>query len=706
MRTILSLLFFVLFFYSCNTSKKEIVESHQYTNDLIHESSPYLIQHAHNPVNWKAWNETTLEQAKKEKKLIIISIGYSACHWCHVMEKESFEDSSVAAVMNAEFINIKVDREERPDVDQIYINAVQLMTGSAGWPLNVITLPDGRPVWGGTYFRKKDWINALESMQEVYNKDPQKLIDYADRLEEGIKSMDLITLNTEDVDITNYPLNTSLSTWKKSFDHKHGGYNRTPKFMMPNNFEYLLRHANQNNDRELLDHVLLTLDKIAYGGIYDHIGGGFSRYSTDINWHIPHFEKMLYDNAQMVSLYSHAYMITKKPLYKQVVFETLAFIEREMTQKDGAFYSSLDASSETIHGEIEEGAYYTYTKDELKTLLGEDFSLFSEYYNVNNYGKWEKDSYVLIRKKNDIEISEEFSISLEDIQKKKQAWKDILLSYRNKRPLPRLDDKTLTSWNGLMIKGYVEAYKAFQKKEYLDAALKNAHFIANQQLQSSGALFHTFIDGESSINGYLEDYAAVIEAYLVLHEVTLDQQWIEKAKTLTEYSFTYFFDVEKSMFYFTSTEDQKLVTRNIEYRDNVIAASNSIMAKNLYVLSHHFDNQKYEETARQMLKNILSEMENYPSGFSNWLDLLANYQSKYYEIVVVGKNAIAKTSEINTLYIPNKLVAGSISENNNLPLLNLRFVEDETLIYVCVNNTCKLPVSETNKAIEPLKKYK
>ncbi|MBV1924677.1 MAG: thioredoxin domain-containing protein [Flavobacteriaceae bacterium] len=700
MRYLLLFLLVTTLIISCNSSKKEILESHQYTNDLVHESSPYLLQHAHNPVNWKAWNETTLAEAKKEEKLMIISVGYSACHWCHVMEKESFEDSTVAAVMNANFINIKVDREERPDVDQIYINAVQLMTGSAGWPLNVITLPDGRPVWGGTYFKKDDWIKALEKMQEVYNDEPQKLFDYADRLEDGIKSMDLITLNTDDLDISNYSLTNSLSTWQKSFDGKHGGYNRAPKFMMPNNFEFLLRHAYQNNDQAILDQVLLTLDNIAYGGVYDHIGGGFARYSTDLKWHIPHFEKMLYDNAQLVSLYSHAYMITKKPLYQQVVFETLEYIKREMTHKEGAFYSSLDADSETIHGELEEGAYYTYTKDELKPLLGEDFSLFSEYYNINNYGKWEKDSYVLIRKKSDAEISEEFSISIEDIQNKKQKWKNILLPHRNKRPQPRLDDKTLTSWNGLMIKGYVDAYKAFQKKEYLDAALKSAHFIANQQLQESGALFHSFKDGKSTINGYLEDYAAVIDAYIALHEVTLDQQWINKANALAEYSYSYFFDTEKSMFYFTSKEDQKLVTRNIEYRDNVIPASNSIMAKNLYVLSHHFDNQKYEETAKQMLKNILPEMETYPSGFSNWLDLLANYQSKYYEIVTVGENALEKTSEINSYYIPNKLVAGSISENNKFPLLNLRFIEDETLIYICVNNTCKLPESDTQKALK------
>lgn len=699
-------LLFILFlvatsFTSCNSTKKEILETHQYTNDLIHETSPYLKQHAHNPVDWKAWNDTTLEQAKKENKLLIISVGYSACHWCHVMEKESFEDSTVAAVMNKNYISIKVDREERPDVDQIYINAVQLMTGSAGWPLNVITLPDGRPVWGGTYFKKNDWIEALEKMQAVYESDPQELIDYADRLEEGIKGMDLISLNTSDIDFTNYDIDSIIKKWQTNFDGKNGGYNRAPKFMMPNNLEYLLRFAVENNDKSTLDHVLLTLDKMAYGGVYDHIGGGFARYSTDINWHIPHFEKMLYDNAQLVSLYSNAYMVTKKPLYKEVVFETLVYIKREMTQKEGAFYSSLDADSQTDEGELEEGVYYTYSKEELKPLLGDDFNLFSEYYNINNYGKWEKNSYVLIRKKNDEEIIEEFSISLESLQEKKNEWKNILLPFRNKRPVPRLDDKTLTSWNGLMLKGYVDAFKAFQKKEFLEAAIINAQFIADKQTQNMGALFHTYKDGKSSINGYLEDYAAVIEAYISLYEVTLDQQWIHKAKELTDYTFTYFFDKETSMFYFTSKEDSKLVTRNTEYRDNVIPASNSIMAKNLYVLSHHFDNQMYEETAHQMLKNILPEIASYPNGFSNWLDLLANYQSKYYEIVVVGENALEKVSEINSYYIPNKLIAGSL-KNNKSPLLNLRYVEDETLIYVCVNNTCKLPVNESEKALKTL----
>nr|WP_308425242.1 thioredoxin domain-containing protein [Ulvibacter litoralis] len=679
------------------------METFTHTNELINETSPYLLQHAHNPVNWKAWNENTLREAKESKKLMIISIGYSACHWCHVMEHESFEDSTVAAVMNQKFISVKVDREERPDVDQIYINAVQLMTGNAGWPLNVITLPDGRPVWGGTYFKKSDWIEALSKIEEIYEREPQTLIDYATKLEEGIKGMDLITLNTEDVDFTKFPTDGLLENWSQSFDTVFGGYNRAPKFMMPNNYAYLLRKAVEKNDTALLHQVTLTLDKMAYGGIYDQIGGGFSRYSTDIKWLVPHFEKMLYDNAQLVSLYSNAYKITKNPLYKEVVSETLDFIATDLTNEEGAFYSSLDADSKNSNDELEEGAFYVFTKEELQPLLGDDYTLFESYYNVNDYGKWEDENYVLIRNQSDVAFAETFSITVETLQKKKKAWKQTLFDYRNQRAKPRLDDKTLTSWNGLMLKGYVDAYKTFQKEEYLQAALKNAHFIANKQLQSNGALFHNYKDGKSTINGYLEDYAAVIDAYIALYEVTLDSQWIEKAKQLADYTFTNFFDVEKGMFYFTSKKDAALVSRNFEYRDNVIPASNSMLANSLFVLSHHYDEQTYAETAIQMLKNVLPEIEQYPSGFSNWLNLLANYQSKFYEIVITGSSALEKTKEINTTYIPNALIAASLTENNGT-LFEGRYVANETLIYICVNNTCKLPVKLTEEALLNLKK--
>ena len=703
MRSLFFLSFIATLFFSCNSSKKETLKnSHQYTNQLINETSPYLLQHAHNPVNWKAWNTETLQQAKDEKKLIIISVGYSACHWCHVMEKESFEDSTVASVMNKNFISVKVDREERPDVDQIYINAVQLMTGSAGWPLNVITLPDGRPVWGGTYFTKKAWINSLEKIQKLYDKNPQNLIDYADKLEEGIKSMDLIEVNTNELNFNDFPIKSTVKNWSATFDNKYGGANRAPKFMMPNNLNYLLRYGIKNKDKEILDYVYLTLDNIAYGGVYDHIGGGFSRYSTDMKWHVPHFEKMLYDNAQLVSLYSQAYKVTKNPLYEEVVKETLKYVKREMTNKEGAFYSSLDADSVSEDGELEEGAYYVFNKKELELQLEKDFSIFSEYYNVTNYGKWEKENYVLIRKKSDQEIITEFSISEEELNRKKKNWKQQLLAYRNNRPKPRLDDKTLTSWNALMIKGYVDAYKAFQVAEYLNAAQTNAQFLIDHQLQENDALNHSYKNGKSSINGYLEDYAAVIDAFIALYEVTLNDKWISKANELAEYTFDNFFDEEKSMFYFTSKEDEKLVTRNFEYRDNVIPASNSMMAKNLLILSHHFDNEKYLTTASKMLHNIQPEIESYPSAYSNWLDLMSNFQDNFYEVVVVGKNASNKIAELNARYLPNILVAGSTSESKK-PLLNYRYIEGETLIYVCVNNSCKLPVSDISEALNFIK---
>ena len=412
---------------------------------------------------------------------------------------------------------------------------------------------------------------------------------------------------------------------------------------------------------------------------------------------------MLYDNAQLVSLYSKAYAQTQNPLYKEVVEETLQFVSETLTSGEGAFYSSLDADSKTDTGELKEGAFYVYTKNELQDLIKDDFEIFKSYYNVNDFGKWEGENYVLIRDKNNAQISEEFSISEETLQKKKKEWKKILFDYRNKRSKPRLDDKILTSWNGLMLKGYVDAYKAFQKKEYLDAALKNAHFIKEKQLQNDGAIYHNHKDGKSTINGYLEDYAAAIEAFIALYQVTLDESWLHISKKMTDYVFQYFFDEQKHMFYFTSSKDDKLITRLFEYQDNVIPASNSIMAKNLFKLSLYYNDQKYAATAKQMLKNILTELSSYPIGFSNWLDLLSNYQSNFYEVVVVGNQASEKINTINKHYLPNILIAGS-TKKTDLFLCKDRFVKNETFIYVCIDNTCNVPVSEINKAIKSIKK--
>ncbi|TGV00902.1 thioredoxin domain-containing protein [Flavivirga rizhaonensis] len=675
---------------------------HKYTNDLIHETSPYLLQHAHNPVNWNAWNENTLAKAKAENKLLLISVGYAACHWCHVMEHESFEDSLVAQVMNKNFINVKVDREERPDVDQVYMNAVQLMTGRGGWPLNAIALPDGRPIWGETYVPKKQWMSALEQISKLYVEKPEKLYEYADKLEQGLKTLDIVTLNTDEPVFENDYITNAIKTWSEQFDNSQGGMNRAPKFMMPNNYHFLLRYAYQTEDKKLQDYVNLTLKKMAYGGVFDQIGGGFSRYSVDAKWHVPHFEKMLYDNGQLVSLYSDAYLITKNELYKDIVTETLDYIKQEMTTENGAFYSSLDADSNTPEGELEEGAFYVWQKDSLKTILKNDYELFSDYYNVNSYGLWEHYNYVLIRKDDDEKIIKKHNLTKELLAEKKKHWKQILTTIRDKRSKPRLDDKTLTSWNALMLKGYIDAYRVFGDASYLASAEKNADFIINNQLREDGGLDHNYKNGKSNINGYLEDYATTIDAFLALYENTLNETWLTTARDLANYTFDHFFNNESIMFYFTSDEDASLVSRSIEYRDNVIPASNSIMAKNLFKLSHYFDNTHYSKTAISMLNNVKPEMQAYPSGYSNWLDLMLNYTNPYYEVAIVGKDAKKKIAELNETYIPNKLIAGSTSDNN-LPLLENRYSPNNTLIYVCVNKACKLPVSEVDKAVTLLK---
>lgn len=693
-------LLLLLFLISCKGQNSKSME-HKYTNDLVNETSPYLLQHAHNPVNWNPWNAKTLAEAKSENKLMLISVGYAACHWCHVMEHESFEDTLVAQVMNKSFINIKVDREERPDVDQVYMNAVQLMTGSGGWPLNVIALPDGRPVWGGTYFNKEQWMSALEQVSKLYIENPDKLYEYADKLEQGIKALDVVTLNNDEPFFEKSFIENTIKSWTTQFDKNQGGMNQAPKFMMPNNYQFLLRAAYQNNDSELQDFVNLTLTKMAYGGVFDQIGGGFSRYSVDAKWHVPHFEKMLYDNGQLVSLYSDAYLITKNELYKNIVTQTLEYIKRDMTAENGAFYSSLDADSNTAEGELEEGAFYVWTKEELKSLLTNDFDLFSDYYNINNYGFWEHDNYVLIRKDNDEKIIEKHNISRSVLKEKINEWKKNLLEARNKRTKPRLDDKTLTSWNAIMLKGYVDAYRVFDNTDYLASAEKNANFIINNQLREDGGLNHNYKNGKSNINGYLEDYASTIDAFIALYENTLNEKWLNTARDLTNYTFDHFYDETSKMFYFTSNDDKSLVSRSIEYRDNVIPSSNSVMAKNLFKLSHYFDNEHFSKTAITMLNNVKPEMQEYPSGYSNWFDLMLNYSSPFYEVAIVGKDAKQKISELNKTYLPNKLIAGSTSDNN-MPLLENRFVPDETYIYVCVNKACKIPVTQVTKAIKLL----
>lgn len=666
--------------------------AHTHTNALIHETSPYLLQHAHNPVNWEAWAPEVLERAQKEDKLLIISIGYAACHWCHVMEKECFEDEAVAQVMNGNFINIKIDREERPDVDQIYMDAIQMISGQGGWPLNIVALPDGRPFWGATYLPKDNWTNILQQLADLYKKDKAKVVQYAADLANGLQAINLVE-PSKDKELFNLEqLEDAVQNWSQYFDTFLGGHKRAPKFMMPNHWDFLLHYATNSNKPELLEFVNTTLTQMAYGGIYDHVAGGFSRYAVDIKWHVPHFEKMLYDNGQLTSLYAKAYAATKNGLYKEVVEGTIAFVKEELLGKNGGFYSSLDADSLDKNGNLEEGAFYVWTKEELVPLLGDDLDVFQDYYNINSYGHWEEENYVLIRDKSDGEISKKHGISIADLKERMKNTLSLLKKERAKRPKPRLDDKILTSWNGLMLKGLVDAYRYLGNEDYLELALKNAQFIEREMVKEDHSLYRNHKNGKSTINAFLEDYATVIEAYLALYEITFDEKWLNLGKKLLDHTRLHFFDEVSGMFFFTSDKNRSLIRRSIETNDNVISASNSIMAHNLYKFHKLFPNEGYGNLAKQMLKNVQKDFQRSAQGFSNWLHLVLFYNQDFYEIAIVGENYKAMGAEIGNKYIPNSILVGCQKESN-IDLLKSRYVRGSTLAYVCIEGACKLPVA-------------
>jgi uncharacterized protein YyaL (SSP411 family) len=669
-------------------------------NELHLETSPYLLQHANNPVHWKAWNATSLAKAKEKNQLIIISIGYSACHWCHVMEHESFENEAVAAVMNTHYVNIKVDREERPDVDAVYMKAVQIMTGHGGWPLNIVALPDGRPVWGGTYFRKDEWIDTLEQLQKMYQVAPEKMIDYAEKLHQGIQAISIVQNDGSVTTNQKLQLENLVTQWKKSFDWEFGGLARAPKFMMPNNYQFLLRYAHQNQDPELLEFVNLTLTKMAYGGIFDTVDGGFFRYSVDLKWHVPHFEKMLYDNGQLISLYSDAYKLTQNPLYKNTIEKTLQFVTKEWKTIEGGFYSALDADSLNNEQHLEEGAFYVWKTPQLKAIIKDDFEIFSQVFNINSFGLWEDENYVLIQNQSLDTIAETNYISVDDLEKKKKNWEQLLYTEREKRSKPRLDDKCLTSWNAIMLKGYVNAYKALGNQDYLNTALENANFIIKNLWSTEGHLFHNYKNGKSTINGYLEDYCFVIAAFISIYEVTWDEKWLHNAKQLVDYSLEHFYDEQHSFFRFTSDKDEALISVHFETEDNVIPASNSVMAKNLNQLSIYFNNSYYEKVAKQMLSKLLPNID-YPSAYSNWLDLALTISEQNKELAICGPKAKDHNTFINSLYIPNVIIAGS-EKTSSLPFLNDRFVENKTHFYVCQNKTCQLPTEDFQEMISQL----
>ena len=679
-------------------------------NKLINETSPYLLQHAHNPVEWHPWGEVALQKAKDEDKPILVSIGYSACHWCHVMERESFENEEIAAIMNEHLVCIKVDREERPDVDAIYMDALQAMGLRGGWPLNVFLMPDAKPFYGGTYFPPKNWANLVESISNAYKNDREKLQKSSEGFIQNMlaKESEKYQMNVgeESLKISKKELTAIFERLYRDFDFEKGGMNRSPKFPMPSIWKFLLRYYATTKDERALEHLTHTLDRIALGGIYDTLGGGWTRYSTDEDWKVPHFEKMLYDNGQLTSLYAEAYALTKAEghpdaLYKEKVTETIEWLEREMMSEEGGFYSALDADSEG-----EEGKFYVWTKAEIEAILGEDAAGFCETFDFSEDGNWEHGNNVVHLESRDFMVGG-FPLTQEIKQK--------LFDYRAKRVRPGLDDKILCSWNGLILKGLIDAYRYIGTQKFLDLALKNAQFllekmtikVSNEDGQESRGLWHNYKNGKANLVAYLEDYASVIDSYTSLYQVTFDAEWLNEAEMLADYVIGNFYDAEDEFFYFTDIQGEELIARKKEIFDNVIPASNSMMATNLYNLGIILGRNDFIEVSNLMLAKMKRIVLTDAQWVTQWACLATQHATPIAEIAIVGDNLLNIRAEIDNQYLPNKVFVGTKTTSkltsSILPLLqNRTATDDKTTIYVCFDKTCQLPTSDVEKALSLL----
>lgn len=671
----------------------------QFTNRLTKASSPYLQQHAHNPVDWFPWGKEALEKAKKEDKPIIVSIGYSACHWCHVMERESFENEDIAAIMNEHFVCIKVDREERPDVDQVYMDAVHAMGLQGGWPLNAFLLPDQRPFYGGTYFPPQGWAQLCNQIGKVFKEQREELEKSAEGFMQtlGRSEVEKYGLESTGNEFTKEKLHEMAKKFAENFDLNKGGNNRAPKFPMSVNYRFLLREGVINQNQESLDHVERTLNNMAWGGLYDQIGGGFTRYSTDMDWFVPHFEKMLYDNGQLVSLYTEGYQVFKHPLYKQTVYQTIDWLAREMTSPENGFYSALDADSEG-----EEGKFYLWTIEEFQAILGPDADLMIAFYNITS-GNWEPQKNIPFRNENHDAFAKHYNIELEELEDIIKSTHLKLLNERSKRVRPGLDDKILTGWNGLMLKGLCDAFAVFKEDKFLQLALKNAQFILDH-VYENGHLKRNYKDNQATIEAYLEDYAAVIQAFIGLYEVTFDEAWLAHAKALTETTLKEFFDVDEELFYFTSNTAEALIARKKEIFDNVIPSSNGMMATNLYHLGMLIDNEDYMAKANVMLQRIDRVVTMAPQDLAYWAAFYGQRTYPTAEIAMVSDELTDDMHKINEQFISNKVLVGKKSGGSSeLALLAAREgVNNVSTFYLCYNKACQLPVNSVEEVFKQL----
>ena len=665
-------------------------------NRLANETSPYLLQHANNPVDWYPWGEEALQRSKDEDKPILLSIGYSACHWCHVMERESFEDEATAILMNEHFISIKVDREERPDLDAVYMEAVQMLTGSGGWPMTVFLTPEGKPFYGGTYFPPVDRFNMpgfprlLQSLARSYHDSRSEIDRVTDQITEQMgrtgqmpKGVSPLTVET---------LHQAYTVLAPNFDYLNGGTGTAPKFPQAMNLEVLLRYYRHGYNDRALEMVDLTLEKMARGGIYDQIAGGFARYSTDAYWLVPHFEKMLYDNALLSRLYLHAHQATGRGMYRRIAEETLDYILREMTGPEGGFYSATDADSEG-----EEGKFFVWTPAEIRTILGAEADIFRGFFGVTEAGNFEGKNILNITQKAS-EYAQTHGIPLDRLVDVVQRGKKALLAEREKRIHPLLDDKVLASWNGMMLRSFAEAGAALQRQDYLDAAIKNAGFLL-ETMRPEGRLLRTYRAGQAKLPGFLEDYSFVADGLLALYEATFDRQWLTASIDLAERMIGLFWDDGVGGFYDTSAEHDQLVVRPRDVLDNAQPCGGSVATDVLLKLAVITGNEDYRVKAATPLRTLKELMGRAPAGTGHWLAALDFYVSTPKEVVIIGPHDDAGTAAllqtVNGKFHPNKVLVGADGEGEHgLPLLESRgMIDGKPAAYVCQNYACQLPVT-------------
>ena len=686
---------FVFFLFSCVDRSREN-KTHAFTNALINETSPYLLQHAHNPVEWYPWGDKAFQKAADEKKLVIVSIGYSACHWCHVMEQETFEDTSVARFMNEHFVCVKVDREERPDVDRIYMSAVNILTGNGGWPLNALALADGRPFFAGTYFTSENWMQVLKYFVDLKANEPGTLTKQAEQLVHGIKNLEhLPEVNGENINGDDFI--KMFSGWKDDIDYINGGHYGKPKFPMPVNWELMLNYHYRTGDKDALKAVTVTLDHMMTGGIFDQLGGGFCRYTTDEKWMVPHFEKMLYDNAQLVSLYCHAWQVTGNPLYRECVEKTLDFIDQDLKNQGKGYFSSVNADSEG-----EEGKYYVWNYSHVTQVLGNDAALFCEYFGVTPEGNWENGSNILYVSADINSLTEKYRTSRDEIHKRIGAASKKLLQERLKRNSPQIDNKVITSWNAMLVKAHLDAYKAFGHKKYMDDAAQLVKFIIEERIDNDNRVYRIRND-VTVIPGLLDDYANTISALISFYQVDFNEQWLYKADSLAKYVVSRFGSPDSPFCYYSPGGDANLFWNSSETEDGVIPSSNSVMAENLFALGTFFYNESYLQHAQKMVSALYPGVLDYPRYYSNWGLVAMQLSESPYEIAVVGDNYKGVLQDLQKHYLPNAYFLGGNNEGTLL-LLDGKQMDGSTNIFVCRDKTCRLPVKTAGEALSQMRR--